>query len=254
MRTLSARLPPLALAYHGLAEVAARDDPYALFVAPRDFVRHVERLRAWGYRIVSFGELARLAAAGAAGGVAALTFDDGLADNVLTLLPLLQELAAPATVFVVSDWLGLQHPDAPGARILTIDELRLLQAGGVEIGGHTRSHADLATLGYAAAREELEAGRLAVEEAIGGPVDVAAYPFGHVNDETAAACRDAGFRAACRVSGEGSWDDPWNLPRQDMAHGSTMLGLRLKRDDRYEPLMRYLPVRALRRASRLAHR
>jgi hypothetical protein len=37
-----------------------------------------------------------------------------------------------------------------------------------------------------------------------------------------------------------------DIPRQDITNASTMLGLRLKRDDRYEPLMRRLPFRAAR--------
>src|SRR4051794_8752711 len=35
------RLPPLALAYHGVADVALRDDPHGLFVRPRDLERQV---------------------------------------------------------------------------------------------------------------------------------------------------------------------------------------------------------------------
>ena len=35
-----------------------------------------------------------------------------------------------------------------------------------------------------------------------------------------------------------------------MTNASTMLGLRLKRDDRYEPLVQHLPFRAARAARR----
>ena len=93
----------------------------------------------------------------------------------------------------------------------------------------------------------------ALEDVV-GPVETAAYPFGRASEETIRACRDAGFAAACRISGEGSWDDPHNLPRQDMLNRSSSLGLRLKRDGLYEPLMRFAPARAARRASRVAKR
>src|SRR6266540_5794190 len=109
---VSETLPPLALVYHGLADVPLRRDAHGLFVAPGDFRRHVGRLRSWGYRLVTFGRLAELAAGGGAAGHAALTFDDGLADNLHVLAPLLAELEAPATVFVVSGWLGGAHPEA----------------------------------------------------------------------------------------------------------------------------------------------
>jgi peptidoglycan/xylan/chitin deacetylase (PgdA/CDA1 family) len=236
-----ARRPPLILLYHGLSDVPRRDDPEALFVAPRQLERHVARLRRWGYELVTFGEIATRVAERRAEGTAALTFDDGFADNAVLL-----QLGVPATVFVVSGWIGGKHPAMPGHRMLTEDGVRELAAGGIEIGGHTHMHADLVALDEALARADLERGKHELEALLQRPVDVAAYPYGHANDATRRACRDAGFRAACRISGHGSWDDPLDLPRQDMLNGSGVLTLRLKRDDRYESVMRLLPARAVR--------
>jgi peptidoglycan/xylan/chitin deacetylase (PgdA/CDA1 family) len=199
---------------------------------------------------VSFGDLALAVERSGGAGHAALTFDDGLVDNLDTLAPLLAELDAPATVFVVSGWLGETHPAAPWTRIVTADELRDLSKTGVQIGGHSVTHADLSTLPYEGACEELARGKEQLEEVLGKPVEVAAYPYGRANEETVRAARDAGFRAACGASARGSWSDPHFLPRQDMDNGCSLLGLRLKRDDRYEPLMRLKPARAARRISR----
>ena len=240
-------LPPLALAYHGVADVSLRRDPDRLFVRPEDLRRQIARLREWGYRLVSFG---RLAGEADREGYAALTFDDGFVDNLDTLVPLLAELEVPATVFVVSGWLGQPHPAAQWTRILNPEELRDLRAVGIEIGGHSATHADLSTLSYDAALEELSRGKRELEEVLGESVAVAAYPYGRANPEAARAARDAGFRAACLCTARGSWDDPLRLPRQDMDNGCTLLGLRLKRDDRYERLMRLAPARAARRVSR----
>jgi peptidoglycan/xylan/chitin deacetylase (PgdA/CDA1 family) len=242
--------PPLALVYHGVAEVSLGRDPDRLFVRAEDFRRQVARLQDWGYRLVSFGDLAREVERSGGAGHAALTFDDGLVDNLETLAPLLAELGAPATVFVVSGWLGEKHPAAPWTRIVTADELRDLAKAGVEIGGHSVTHADLSALSYEGALEELAQGKRELEEVLGEPVEVAAYPYGRANEETVRAAREAGFHSACGASARGSWSDPLFLPRQDMDNGCTLLGLRLKRDDRYEPLMRFLPARALRRISR----
>jgi peptidoglycan/xylan/chitin deacetylase (PgdA/CDA1 family) len=240
-------LPPLALAYHGVADVSLRRDPDRLFVRPEDLRRQIARLREWGYRLVSFGELAREADRA---GLAALTFDDGFVDNLEALVPLLAELDVPATVFVVSGWLGQPHPAARWTRIVSADELRDVRAAGMEIGGHSATHADLSTLSYDAALDELSRAKRELEEVLGEPVEVAAYPYGRADTDTIRAGRDAGFRAACLCTARGSWDDPLALPRQDMDNGCTLLGLRLKRDDRYEPLMRLAPVRAARRAGR----
>jgi peptidoglycan/xylan/chitin deacetylase (PgdA/CDA1 family) len=238
--------PPLALAYHGVARVPVRKDRGFLFVRPEDLKRQIGTLRRWGYRLVTFGELARLAGEGDAASSAALTFDDGLADNLHALVPLLRDAGAPATVFAVSGWLGGTHPDAPWAPILTAAELRELHAAGIEVGCHTASHPNLAALGYENARDELERGRHELEEVIGAPVKVAAYPFGAATEDTITAARDAGFAAAARTAGRGSWGDPLNLPRQSMGPTSTRAGLWLKRDDRYERLVARLPGRAAR--------
>jgi peptidoglycan/xylan/chitin deacetylase (PgdA/CDA1 family) len=240
-------LPPLALAFHGVSNVPLRRDPLGLFVAPDELRRHLSRLREWGYELVTFGELASLASRKQAAGHAALTFDDGLVDNLKTLVPLLRDEGAPATVFVVTGWLGKPHPDAEWTRIVTRKELRELGES-VEIGAHSTRHDDLSALSYEDARADLEECRRALSEIV-DPVETAAYPFARANEEMIRACRDAGFAAACRVSGEGTWDDPHNLPRQDMLNHSSAVGLRLKRAELYEPLMRLAPARAARRAA-----
>jgi peptidoglycan/xylan/chitin deacetylase (PgdA/CDA1 family) len=245
-----APVPPLALAYHGVADVPPRRDPHGLFVRPADLRRHVERLRAWEYRLVPFGELAAAARGGAASGLAALTFDDGLVDNLETLVPLLAELEAPATVFVASGLLGRPHPDAPWTRVLTADEVAAAAAAGLEIGSHGSAHRDLSALPQEEARADLARSRDELAAILGRPPAVASYPFGQASAETRAAARDAGFEAACRANGLGSWSDPWDLPREDMENGAGLLGLRLKRAGRYEPLMRHRPLRAARRVGR----
>jgi peptidoglycan/xylan/chitin deacetylase (PgdA/CDA1 family) len=228
--------PPLALAYHGLARVPLRHDSRNLFVAPRLLEKHVTQLRRWGYQFVRFSELAARAQEGAATGLVALTFDDGLVDNLEFVLPFVRARGLAATVFAVPGWLGQPHPHAPWTRLMTADEVRELARGGVEIGAHSMTHPDLTTLEYDAARLELAGSRDALEGILERPVEIAAYPYGRATPETRRACRDAGFRFACRAEGHGSWADPHDLPRESLGNGSTVLSLRLKRDPRLRPL------------------
>jgi peptidoglycan/xylan/chitin deacetylase (PgdA/CDA1 family) len=234
------------LAYHGIGDVPLRVDPHGLFVRPQELARHVRKLRAWGYELLSFGQLARRLEENGGAGMAALTFDDGLAGN----LDVLEGLGVPATLFVVSGWLGGEHPDLPSARILTASDVRRLAEQGLEIGSHTRTHPDLTQLDDHAIRAELAGSKRELEELLQRPVEVASYPYGLADEATVRACSEAGYRAACAGSGDGSWDDPHNLPRQDVNRGTTMLALRLKRDGFYEPLVRRLPGRALRALTR----
>ena len=94
-------------------------------------------------------------------------------------------------------------------------ELRALHGAGIEIGAHSVTHPDLSTLTYEEAKAELERSKRELEEMLGAPVEVAAYPYGRASAETVRAARDAGFRAACaaRAAAPGR---PHHLPRQDM--------------------------------------
>jgi peptidoglycan/xylan/chitin deacetylase (PgdA/CDA1 family) len=243
-------LPPLVLAYHGVAAVRVRDDPSLLFVSPKDLVRQIGRLRGWGYELLSFSGFAARLRAGDAAGCASLTFDDGFVDNLEALAPLLEAEAAPATVFVPTGWLGQTHPYAPQTRVMTADEVRSLRRRGVEIGAHTHSHPDLTELDRGAALEELRRGRAELEGLLDEPVETLAYPFGRAEEATREAAREAGFVAACRTCGWGDWSDPLDIPRQDMTNASTMLGMRLKRDERYERLVGKAPFRVARSVRR----
>ncbi len=243
------RPQPLALLYHGIARVPPAADPHGLFVRPVDLRRQLQRLRSWGYEFAQFGDWAQRVRAGDAAGYVTLTFDDGYVDNLETLVPILAEERATATVFVVSGWLGKATPYLPRARIVTDDELRRLRAAGVEIGAHTVSHPDLTSLSRAEATDELRRSKAHLEEILDEKVTVAAYPYGSANEDTIAACIDAGFAAACGTK-EGVWSDPFNLPREGIDNYTTMVGLRLKRDGRYEPLMRHLLPRTARKVVR----
>lgn len=238
--------PPLILAYHGVSEVPAHLDPEGLFISPRQLRGHVRRLRRWGYAFLSFGDMATAVATGRGAGHVALTFDDGLLDNLEQLAPIVRDERIAATTFVTTSWMGRPHPSVPYARNMSPDEVRELHRSGVEIGGHTVTHPDLTSLSFESARDEVRDGCAQLSEIVGARVDTFAYPFGFADAGAIRATGAAGVRAACRVRGEGSWGEPLNLPRQD-TNTKSWLGFWLKREDRYESVMRHRPARAVRR-------
>jgi peptidoglycan/xylan/chitin deacetylase (PgdA/CDA1 family) len=246
--------PPFILLCHGVAESERRRDPYGLLLSPGRLVNLIHKLRAWGYSVVSFGDLARLVLAGRATGHAALTFDDGFANNFTTLVPILDRLGATATVFVCTEWLGKPHRDAPAERLLTESEVRELSRAGVEIGAHTVTHPDLTKLPYEAALSEMAMSKHQLEQIIGRDVTVFAYPYGYATKETRRACAEAGFEAACRATSDGTWFDAYDLPRQFIDNDLTNFGFYLKRDGRYERLMRFPPARVIRKVRQVALR
>lgn len=115
-------------------------------------------------------------------------------------------------------WAGLPGP-APAegeGRPMTSGELATLGASPlIEIGGHTRTHADLARLNRAEAADEIGGGRRDLVEMTGRPVRSFACPYGRMGPHTLADIRSAGFtNASCSRFGLASGrDDALALPR-----------------------------------------
>jgi len=240
------------LAYHGVGDVDPRDDPDFLVIPPERFRRQVGLLLDAGFRFVTVAQLAEAAAGGTPPpGLAALSFDDGMEDNHSVLLPMLREWRIPATVYVATGLMGKRNPwvHADGARMMTPDELRELAAFGIELGAHTASHPDLATLDHDACLREMTGSKSTLERLTGEPVRTFAYPFCSYGHAALAAARDAGFLAAVTCAGRGSWD-PYALKRVTVTSKDGMPSFVLKLAEVYQPLFDSPPGRAFRVATR----
>lgn len=95
--------------------------------------------------------------------------------------------------------LGIRYPEDgfTQSRPLTWDQVREMNAHGIEFGSHTVTHPILANIGDAQLREELALSRACIEQAISCPVNVLAYPVGYdfaFNSNVMAATREAGYR------------------------------------------------------------
>ncbi|MEZ5170740.1 MAG: polysaccharide deacetylase family protein [Acidimicrobiia bacterium] len=106
-----------------------------------------------------------------------------------------QELANLATR------LGAQETACRCHRVMSESQLRDLDASPIaDIGGHTRSHAQLASLDAPAQRAEVALGRAVLEETLDHPIESFAYPFGGheaFDRRSVGAARRAGFVRAC---------------------------------------------------------
>ena len=99
----------LMLTYHRVAEDSV--DPWGLCVSPANFARHMELIRAMGFRPVHVSELAdALRERRLARRTIAVTFDDGYVDNLDAARPILERYETPATHYATAGYIGSDEP------------------------------------------------------------------------------------------------------------------------------------------------
>ncbi len=217
----AARAPPrqpmdLILTFHSLDTSGS-----VISFRPDEFRSLVEGLLEEGVSLVGMDELVR--------GEpeddrprALLTFDDGFSSVHEHALPLLADLQVPALMYVVSGWVGrtnrwpTQGSEAPEFQLMSWEQLRELQAGGIELGSHTVHHPHLPELGGQAVEEELRLSQAQMEAELQLPVRHFSYPYGSYSQADVDVARqhyDTATTTDMRWRVEE--DDPLQLPRID---------------------------------------
>lgn len=153
---------------------------------------------------------------------ACITFDDGYAENLEFAIPLLLKHKIPFTYFVATDFVANNRPfphDVAAGRPLavnTLDDIRKLAGAGVEIGAHTRTHANLGgPLSPEQLVSEIVGSKRDLEAAIDKPVRYFAFPYGQHENLTGKAFEVAyatGFAGVCSAYGG------YNFPGDEAFH------------------------------------
>lgn len=186
-----------------------------------EFQRQITWL-AEHFELVSLGEVQQRLRQGNTRPTACITFDDGYAENCDRALPFLLERQIPCTYFVNSYFIKEQvpfpHDIARGYRLLpnTVSQLRTMAELGIEIGAHTRTHADLGKLrDPARIRDEVSGCGQDLEQMLGQRVAHFAFPYGMPRNMTAAAfqaAREYGYDSVSSAYGD------YNYPGGDAFH------------------------------------
>ena len=164
--------------FHGI-----QDDDSALTVSRSEFESILRSVRDNGYSIEALDEVL---AARPTDKVVALTFDDGF-ESVNLAAEVLADAKAPATIFIVTGWVGKTDswPGQKHARnpyqLLTWSQLKALQAAGWDVQAHSHSHPDLRQLPDKYVIKELETCKACLRDRLGVDATVFAYPYGYVN-------------------------------------------------------------------------
>ncbi len=173
------------LAYHG--SEPDRSHPWWL-----DFHGQMALLEDLGYEVVSLAAAVGVIRSGPLGTRprAAITFDDGWANNLEVAFPELARRRWPASVFLTTSFLG-RRP------FLHAGEVKSLVDLGVAAEMHTDSHPDLTTIDDLAIASEVTRCRARIEELTGRTPEFFCYPFGRVDRRVRDAVAGAGAEAAC---------------------------------------------------------
>jgi peptidoglycan/xylan/chitin deacetylase (PgdA/CDA1 family) len=195
------------LTYHQVRRLPADiRDPYNEVTLER-LMAHVAALQAAGLRLVTVSDLwKRVQAGGDPRRLVALTFDDGLVEHDELVAPALQRAQAAATFYVPSACLGRAAEEVGyQGRHLDADGLRRLEAAGMEVGSHSRTHPVLARLQAAGLADEISGSHRDLEEILGHPLRTFSYPYGSrrtFDERVTAAVRTAGYETAvCTIPG-----------------------------------------------------
>lgn len=118
--------------------------------------------------------------------VVTTSWDDGHPLD-LKLADLLSCYGIKGTFYICGDCRNRQTMGPPALRELSKC---------FEIGSHTRNHMKLTSLGGRLLREEIQESKTELENIIGKPVEVFAYPYGSYNSRVREEVIAAGFKGA----------------------------------------------------------
>jgi peptidoglycan/xylan/chitin deacetylase (PgdA/CDA1 family) len=152
----------------------------------------------------------------------AITFDDGYAENVRTAIPELLRRNLPATYFVSTDYTRTGDPfphDAVRGVPLqpnTVEDLRNFVAAGIELGAHTKSHANLGAIDDVdQLRDEIVGSARQLEQWCQVPIRYFSFPYGlpaNTSQKAVDIIGEAGFAGFCTAY------NAWNWPGSEGFH------------------------------------
>jgi peptidoglycan/xylan/chitin deacetylase (PgdA/CDA1 family) len=158
------------LCYHSIGQTITGVND----VLPTQFRRHIELALRSGFRFVSAAQIART---GGSARDLAITFDDGWTSVMSTAAPILRSYDIPWLLFVVTNWSN--HRSAWARQyILPWRDLERLVAIGVQIGSHSATHPDFASIERAQMVDELSGSRETIRRHLGFAPTTFAIPLG----------------------------------------------------------------------------
>jgi peptidoglycan/xylan/chitin deacetylase (PgdA/CDA1 family) len=199
-------------------------------VTPEAFEEQLRYLKDGGFYSVSWEQwqMARSQRKPLPGRGVMITFDDGYLDFFQYAWPLLKQYGFTATVFIVADQIGKTNiwDQAFGEELPLMGwpEIHHLQGEGIEFGSHSTAHHALTALSNEDLVRDLARSRAILQQGLGAPTRVIAYPHGDFNpivEHFAGGCGYT-FGVTCRAGSSQFNDSILALPRIEVMGSSTL--------------------------------
>ena len=191
-------VPILTYHYFGYADTIEWKHSPLLFVTPDNFEKQMRYLKEKNYQVISLDALVE----GLKGGrrfphnTVVITIDDGHKSIFIYAYPILKKYSFPATVFLVSGYMGVEK------NYLNWDQVKEMSENNVSFGGHTRNHVYLTSIKMKKdiLWDEIAGCKKVIEDHLGIPVDYFCYPSGGFNEEIEVFVKKAGYKGACATN------------------------------------------------------
>jgi len=209
------------LVYHAVDErIDSSNDPYKINIMPALFKMHM----AYVAKRKKYFTVA---------------FDDGYGSLYCNAFPIVKEYDIKSVLFLTTEYVDekvtLDHffdnkyRPAP----LKWDEIRKIEASGVELGSHSLTHANIADLKDERIYSEIALSKKRIADMTGFDVRSFAYPFGNAtsfNERTEKMLKQAGYeRAYTNVMGmDNSKTDPFKIGRIRIYNTDSMFRFKMK--------------------------
>lgn len=230
------------LMYHQIDVAPPRGTPLrGLTVSPESFNRQMFALKCLGYRGLSMRDLEPYLNGKKHGRVVGITFDDGYQNNLLHALPILRKYGFSATCYAVSGMIGGQNSwdkdlGVMQKPLMTKHEWLEWAHAGMDIGSHTRTHADLTQLNENDAFDQIVNSKNELEAQLGSEVRHFCFPYGRYCSAHAEMVKQAGYFSATTTNrGRIEFGDSlYSLRRIMVARATNIILFAMKILTRYE--------------------
>lgn len=212
-------IPVPILMYHSVYNDAKRLSDY--IVTPELFRQDMQYIKDKGYTTIFISDLIAYVKEDRPlpQKPIVITLDDGYLNNLVNVLPILEEYDMKAVVSVIGantqEFSEVEDKNLSYAH-LSWDEIKeLTESAHVEIGNHTydlhkigerkgcmKRNVESSSEYSVKLKDDLEKLQIALQEQVGITPTVFAYPYGSISDESFPIIKDCGFQAALTCRGK----------------------------------------------------